>query len=172
MIRKLRIISILILINILIEMSLGLFQYNSMAVTQTVSTDINSINTSKYPLIKEKIQALQKEHPNWNFKILYTGIDWEEAISYEYTGHGTSPKNLVPATSSYSGDWICDYCGDTAYDSGNWKCASVQAIKYMMDPRASLNSNDIFQFLELSYNDQTGYSKDVIKKMLSRKLFR
>ena len=83
------------------------------AVTQTISTDINSINTNKYPQIKELIQGLKKAHPNWNFKILYTGLDWNEVIANEYVGHGRSPRSLVQANNSkYSGDWICSICGD------------------------------------------------------------
>ena len=165
--KKVQIIAILIIINILVSILISSFKYNIKATTQTVSNDISSISDTKYPGIKEKIETLKKEHPNWNFKILYTGINWNDAITYEYTGHGSSPKNLVPDSSSYSGDWVCGYCGDTAYDSGSWKCASVSAIKYMMDSRASLNSSDIFQFLELSYDEASVYSRDVVKQMLS-----
>lgn len=164
--KKIKIISILIIINILVSTIISSIQFSTKAVNQNVSNDFNSIDTGKYPGIKEKIENLKREHPNWNFKILYTGIDWNEAITYEYTGHGKTPKNLVPDSSSYSGDWICGYCKDKKYDSGSWKCASVSAIKYMMDPRASLNSSDIFQFLELSYNGESGYSKDVVRTML------
>lgn len=164
--KKIKIVTILVIINILLSILLNSFIYKIDATTQTVSNDINSLNNTKYPGIKEKINNLKSEHPNWNFKILYTGIDWKDAITYEYTGHGSSPKNLVPDSSSYAGDWVCGYCGDTAYDSGSWKCASISAIKYMMDPRASLNSSDIFQFLELSYDESNGYSKDVVKQML------
>lgn len=164
--KKIQIVAILVIINILANIYLSSFKYNVEAVSQSVSSDFNSLDNNKYPGIKEKIENLKKEHPNWNFKILYTGIDWNEAITYEYTGHGSSPKNLVPDSSSYAGDWICGYCGDTAYDSGSWKCASISAIQYMMDPRASLNSSDIFQFLELSYDESIGYSKDVVKQML------
>lgn len=164
--KKIKIIAILIIINIIGSIIISSIQYNTKAVNQRVSNDINSIDTAKYSGIKEKIQSLKNEHPNWNFKILYTGIDWNEAVTYEYTGHGKTPKNLVPDSSSYSGDWVCGYCKDKKYDSGSWKCASVSAIKYMMDPRASLNSSDIFQFLELSYNGESGYSKDVVKSML------
>ena len=46
--------------------------------------------------MKEQIQQLKTKHPNWSFKILYTDIDWNEAIGKEYLGHGSSPKNLVP----------------------------------------------------------------------------
>ena len=165
--KKVQMVAVLVIINILVSIFLSSFQYNIKAVTQSVSNDINSLDSNKYPGIKEKIESLKAEHPNWNFKILYTGIDWNEAITYEYTGHGSSPKNLVPDSSSYAGEWICGYCGDTAYDSGSWKCASISAIEYMMDPRASLNSSDIFQFLELSYDESSGYSRDVVKQMLS-----
>lgn len=165
--KKVQMVAVLVIINILVSIFLSSFQYNIKAVTQSVSNDINSLDSNKYPGIKEKIESLKAEHPNWNFKILYIGIDWNEAITYEYTGHGSSPKNLVPDSSSYAGEWICGYCGDTAYDSGSWKCASISAIEYMMDPRASLNSSDIFQFLELSYDESSGYSRDVVKQMLS-----
>ena len=161
--KNIKIVTFLLIINIIFN----LFIYSVNGVNQTVSNDINSIDTSKYPGIKEKIDNLKNEHPNWNFKILYTGIDWNEAIAYQYTGHGSSPKNLVPDSSSYRGDWVCSYCGNKAYDSGSWRCASLSAIKYMMDPRASLNSSDVFQFLELSYNEQSGYSRDVLKQMVS-----
>lgn len=165
--KNIKIIAILVIINITIVTVLSLFNYNINATNQTLSSDINSIDNSKYPGIKEKIQSLKSEHPNWNFKILYTGIDWNEAITYEYTGHGKSPKNLVPDSSSYTGEWVCGYCREKEYDSGSWRCASESALKYMMDPRASLNSSDIFQFLELSYDNGTGYSRDTVKKMLS-----
>ena len=146
---------------------LNMFIINVNAVIQTTSNNMNLIDTSKYYGIKEKMDSLKKEHPNWNFKVFYTGLNWEDVIASEYTGHGSSPKNLVPASSSYTGEWLCDYCGDKAYDSGSWKCASSKAIKYMMDPRNSLNYSDIFQFLELSYDESITYSKEVVQKMLS-----
>lgn len=161
--KKIKIVFILLIFNL----SISIIFSSTNAVTQTTSTDINSLDNEKYNGIKQQIEELKKQHPNWNFKILYTGIDWNDAIAHEYTGHGSSPKNLVPGNnSSYSGEWICGLCGDTTYDSGNWKCASESAIKYMMDPRNSLNSLDVFQFLELSYNEENGYSKEVLQKML------
>ena len=123
------------------------------AVSQTTSTDVNSIDSNKYPQVKEMIQKLQSEYPNWKFKILYTDITWADAIANEYVGHGSSPRNLVPANSSYGEEWVCKVCGvNKVYDNGNWHCASESAIAYMMDTRNFLNSNDIFQFLELSYS--------------------
>lgn len=136
------------------------------AVTQTTTTDINSIDSNKYPQIKEKLQELKQVHPNWNFKILYTDIEWTDAIANEYVGHGSSPRNLVPANNNnYTGDWICKACGENkTYDSGNWHCASEAAIAYMMDPRNSTNNTDIFQFMELTYN---GCNMQTIRQMVS-----
>ena len=164
---KIKFISILIIINIISIITENFSTVSKAAdIKQTVSTDINAIDESKYPGIKSKINELKKQYPNWNFKILYTGIKWEDAIKYEYTGHGSSPKNLVPISSNYAGNWICSICKDEVYDSGAWKCASEEAIKYMMDPRNSINTSDIFQFLELSYDQNKGYSKDTVKTML------
>ena len=94
------VITILLTVYILIS----LMNYVVLAVSQSTSSDINSIDTNQYPLIKEMIQSLKSKHPNWNFKILYTDIEWKDAIANEYTGHGSSPKNLVPAVSNCEGE--------------------------------------------------------------------
>ena len=118
-VNNLLVILILIISYIIINLICG---NEVFAITQTTSTDINSIDSNKYPQIKEKLESLQKEHPNWKFKILYTDIEWLDAIANEYVGHGASPRILVPANNSnYGGDWICNACGAGAtYDSGNW----------------------------------------------------
>ena len=156
---------IFILIMIILILQYFCFFTKTFAVNQTISQDIENIDSNKYPQIKEMIQNLKNEHPNWNFKILYTDLEWNEVIENEYVGHGASPRNLVPTSSSYEGEWICSICGDTTYDSGKWHCASQSALKYMMDPRNSLNSSDIFQFLELTYTD---YKIETIQAMLKK----
>lgn len=125
----------------------------AFAVNQSTA-DFNSIDSNTYPQVKEMIQKLKNQYPNWNFKVLYTDIEWSDAIANEYVGHGSSPRNLVPANNiNYDRDWICNICGEQTYDSGKWYCASEAAIAYMMDPRNSLNYSDIFQFMQLSYTD-------------------
>lgn len=158
-----KIISLVLILTILINILMSIIiQNESYAVSQSLSTNIESIDDSKYPGIKGKIKALQSKYPNWTFKILYTGLDWNEVITNEYTGHGGSPKNLVYKTSNYQGAWLCSICGDTAYDNGSWRCASQEAIKYMMDPRTSINESDIFQFEELT---NSGCDINVLKTM-------
>ena len=77
----------------------------------STSYDINAIDESKYPGYKSALQSLQAQYPNWKIKLLYTGLDWNEVIENEYTGHLSSPKNLIYDT--YTGEWICPICGYT-----------------------------------------------------------
>lgn len=161
-IKKQEIFAIIFLILIISNIFFAMVNVNQVfAVNQTISEDINSIDSSKYPGVKEQIQQLKTKHPNWSFKILYTDIDWNEAIGKEYLGHGSSPKNLVPKT--HNSSWICNICGvDKAYDNGGWRCASKSGIEYMMDPRNSINEADIFQFEELT---STSSDVNIVKKM-------
>ena len=158
-----KIIALILIFTILVNISMSVIIKNqTYAVTQSTSTNIGAIDNSKYPGVKEKIKQLQSKYPNWTFKILYTGLDWNEVIANEFTGHGSTPKNLVYKTSSYQGAWLCPICGDTPYDNGSWRCTSEEAIKYMMDPRASINESDIFQFEELT---NSGSDINILKTM-------
>lgn len=103
-----------------------------------------SINTTKYPGYKESIEKLIVAHPNWNFKFLYTGLKFNEAVYGEYSIHSA---NLVPTSSG--SEWICSVCGTKSYDTG-WYGASDKAIAYYMDPRNFLNESNIFQFLDVN----------------------
>src|SRR5699024_9869305 len=85
----------IILIFILVS-SLSLILLKNRTYAANISEDINGLDDSKYPGIKSMIQSLQSQYPNWNFKIFYTGLNWNEVISGEYMGHNASPKNLVP----------------------------------------------------------------------------
>ena len=79
--------------------------------------DINGIDERKYPGYKEKLQSIQNQYSNWNIKVLYTGLDWNNVINGEYAGHGGSPSNLVPQ--SYNGEWLCEICKDRPYENGD-----------------------------------------------------
>ena len=161
-IKKLLMFFILIISYIILNIICG---NEAFAITQTTTTDINSIDSNQYPQIKEMLQSLKNAHPNWNFKILYTDIEWSDAIANEYVGHGASPRNLVPANNAnYTGEWICPTCANTIYDSGNWNCASEAAIAYMIDARNSVNYSDIFQFMELTYSE---CNVDTIRTMVA-----
>lgn len=119
---------------------------NKVWATQTREPYSSKINN--YPGYKELIDKLKKDHPNWNFTIFYTGLDWAQVIKNETTAyHG---RNVVPASKSSA--WKCSVCGETPHGGSSWRCASEAAVSYYMDPRNWLNDTYIFQFENLSYN--------------------
>jgi len=137
----------------------------SFAVSQRIDNQINKIDDKKYPGIKNMIENLQKNHTNWRFKVLYTGLDWNNVIKEE-SKHG---RNLIGINQkNYSGNWLCKECEDNkkTYSGGNWVCVSSEAIAYMMDPRNSLYYEDLFQFLELSNDSTVTYNSNIIKNIL------
>ncbi len=147
--KKNQFVKILLIFTIVIYICLAM-RYCTFA--GTLSSDINGINENKYPGVKSLIQNLKNTHGNYNFQVYYTGIDWTEAITMEYQGHGKSPKNLFSLSDKYKGKWYCPICGSTKYDTG-WYCASIDAIKYMMDPRNSLDETSVYQFKNLEISD-------------------
>lgn len=117
---------------------------------------------SKYPGYQNLIENLKSKHPNWQFKILYTGLDWNQVIKNETTAsHG---RNLVYYDKS--GAWICNTCGNKKYDNGKWRCASETTVSYYMDPRNWIYEDDIFQFENLSY-DPSSQNIDGVRRILS-----
>lgn len=143
-----------ILIVVLIYIVLGMLGSKAFATTPgTLTSDINGIDDSKYPGYKTLINEMKAKHPNYRFLVYYTGMDWNEVITAEYQGHGTSPLNLFQVSSNYNGMWQCPICGTQKYDNGSWCCASKEALAYMMDPRNSINDSDVFQFKDLEGSD-------------------
>ncbi len=130
----------------------------------TLSRDINALDDGLYPGYKTLINNLKAKHGNYEFLLYYTGLDWNEVLTAEYQGHGRSPKNLFQIGNSYNGMWICPICGTAKYDNGTWCCSSLEALSYMMDPRNSINENDIFQFKDLESAD---VSYDDIAKVVA-----
>lgn len=106
------------------------------------------------PGITSLVNSLKTAHSNYNFKFYNTGIDWNEAILREYQGHGYSPTNLFSPGTKYSGKWYCPICGTKKFDNGLC-CASMEALKYMMDPRNSITEDSVFQFKSLETADVT-----------------
>lgn len=144
------------------------FIIKSYGATYTYTKSSNNLPSNFntiYPGYKSLLQTLAKAHPNWTFKLYETGLDWDTVINNEYTGHGKSPKNLVP--SDYTNAWICSICGKKEYDDDDrWYCASRAAIEYVMDPRNSIIDSKIFQFLQLA-NDKN-ITKAQVKTMASK----
>ena len=158
--KKNEVISVVILIIFVMYLCISnIIQIKSYAAqsTQDYSSKINN-----YPGYKELIDNLKAKYPNWKFKILYTGLDWNQVIKNETSAsHG---RNLVYYDKT--GAWICSTCGDKAYDTGKWRCASEVAVSYYMDPRNWLNEDYIFQFENLNYDSST-QTIDGINKIIN-----
>lgn len=152
---------LLIIFLIIIYLFLNLIVCCTYATSQVVSDNIDGIDDEKYPGIKALIKQLQKEHPNWKFEILYTKLDWNTVIENE----SVHSRNLVPLNYSSGQSFVCETCGNTLYEASSWKCASKTAIQYLMDPRYFLNEYNIFQFLDIKYNQSC--TKENIQKMVS-----
>ena len=145
----------LLIITLLFYVFLNIIQSNEVKAAESYryTYDGNNLDTNKYPGVKEKIDILKRNHPNWTFTIMETGLEWDQVIKAEYSGHWSSPKNLIQ---NKSGSWICSICGDHPYDNGSWRCASEMTIRYYMDSRNWLVDNEyLFQFLQIDYKETT-----------------
>lgn len=153
---------LLIMIITIILISNILFINESQAKTQNTKDYQKGSNIlDDYPGYSTLLDNLLKEHPNWTFTILYTGLDWNTVIKNETTAsHG---RNLVQ---NKSGEWVCSVCGDKPYDNGSWRCASASTVSYYMDPRNSLYEDYIFQFENLKWVDGK-YTLDGINQIIS-----
>ena len=129
---------------------------NSVAQQFRIIAGID-IDTNKYPGIQEKVNELSFKHPNWQFEVLYTGIDFYTAVQGEYE-YDSRKANLVD-TNVYKGDWIAP----NPYVSGNWASASYNGIAYFMDTRNFLNDVDAFQFVDLADYYNSGATLDSIQ---------
>lgn len=107
---------------------------------------------------KVYLRRLHELYPNWEFKAVQTGIDWNTLVSNEVNKTGQI-KNLVYGSSSYPHyNWRSttvgyNYVTDkwSPYDGTTWYAASDELVAYYLDPRTYLYENYIFVFESLSY---------------------
>lgn len=144
---------VILIISVFIYIFISLIGASYAATKGTLTRDINGIDENKYPGFKTLINNLKSKHSNYTFLVYYTGLSWDEILVSEYQYHGVSPLNLFQVSNNYNGMWQCPICGSRNYDNGSWCCASLDAIAYMMDPRNSINENDVFQFKDLEGAD-------------------
>lgn len=149
-----KLISICLILAMVIYIILSSFSIGGSGVSQAAGYVSLSEAESLCPGITSLVNSLTSSNSGYTFLYYNTGIDWEEAVLREYQGHGSSPMNLFKVGTKYSGMWYCPVCGTTSYDNG-YCCASMDAIRYMMDPRNSLTADSVFQFKSLETGDVT-----------------
>jgi beta-N-acetylglucosaminidase len=122
---------------------------------------------------KVLLRELHEKYPNWVFKAVDTGLDWNDVVNNEVNVKGRV-NNLVNCTSlapNYS--WRSSTVGynyqtDTysSYDGATWFAASDQLVKYYLDPRNYLTSEKaVFAFEKLSYD--SSQTKSGVETILS-----
>ena len=92
------------------------------------------------------INALKAEHPNWIFKAVHTGLDWNMVVSHESY---EVDQGISLVEDIYGAEWKKD--GQNYYMDGNYVIASKGAVAYVLDPRNFINNNGIFMFEALRF---------------------
>ena len=149
-----KLLSILLIFSILtVTFSVFFVKNESKAVTMSKSyTQYVKSGISAFPKSYQSyLKKLEELHPNWVFKAYYTGIDWDELTS-------SSAENKCKKNTIYfkNGSTIMDpkalcVCGQEG--DSNYYCASSSTVNYYLDPRNFLSEAQVFQFLDLSYDE-------------------
>ncbi|MBO5856952.1 MAG: Ig-like domain-containing protein [Clostridia bacterium] len=149
----------------------------STTYTGYVSATYVIVNTNSGALenipeeYKSYIEALLATHPDWNFVVYDTGIEWDSLFSTNAqcalgtnVVHSSYPLSYR-STQSGAYNWRADVWYSPDNETG-WYQANTQLIAYYMDPRNFINEQHIFMFEALSYDEKT-QTLDGVKKILS-----
>ena len=89
--KNVKTVALVIVFIITINLILGIVNIDYTYAAQERLDVSNKLNN--YPGYTNLINKLKTAHPNWKFKILYTGLDWNQVIKNETTAwHG---RNLI-----------------------------------------------------------------------------
>lgn len=121
----------------------------------------------------ESLYILHQQHPNWEFKVMNTGLVWNDAVNAEFDADKSLVKNTSPSSwkSTANGEYLwMDANGNdggyTTHDGGSWNAASKEIIAYCMDPRNFLSERAVFMFEQQSYDPEL-HTLEGIQRMLA-----
>ena len=118
----------------------------------------------------DKLAIMKKAHPNWKFKAINLGLDFNTAVSNE----SIIGRSLIQVTSSTNDEGYLNtssgsynYYTDTfeALDGSSWFAANNATVAYYLDPRNFLSDMYIFGFEGLSYD--SAISDDTYKNSIN-----
>ncbi|MGN0402301.1 MAG: hypothetical protein ACI4HQ_08590 [Acetatifactor sp.] len=116
----------------------------SFGTTYALESGEGYVDIEQFPeSYRQPLTALKEQHPNWTFVKMNTGLDWNTVIAEEMKGG----KSLVYYT-------FPDWAKNGLYDQGTWYYATEDVLKIYMDPRNGLTEDAIFQFEQLTYNEE------------------
>ena len=114
---------------------------------------------------KEKLRQLHAEYPNWIFVADHLEISWSDAYKRQ-TEVGVSLIQSPNAWKSMKpGAYSWENNSYISYDSGGWYAAHDDVVAYFLDPRNFLNSQSIFQFVGMSF-DENVHTKEALSNVL------
>lgn len=116
----------------------------SSSYTQYIKSGIRAFPES----YQKKLAYVKYNHPNWQFKAYYTGIDWNELTSS--SAENQCLKNTMYKSALVDPLTLC-VCGRNG-DPGYY-CASAKMVNYYLDPRNFMDESMVFQFLDLANGD-------------------
>lgn len=101
-----------------------------------------------------KLRIIHASYPNWTFKALNTGLDFENSITAEQS-----------VSSIQGGDKYYDLSsGKKIQTESGWYKANRETVGYYLDPRNFLNEQGILMFESLEYSDN--YTTTVVQSVL------
>lgn len=120
---------------------------------------------------KASLRSLHKKYPEWVFKPINTGLDWNTVIKEESVFRINTTQTSINANTNFADlstasgayDWSTDRF--TVCDGSNWYSASSDLIKYYMDPRNFLDERYIFSFESLAYDK--AHTKEGVQSILN-----
>lgn len=116
---------------------------------------------------KDGLRQLHADFPSWTFILQNTGLDFNNAVMNEMVG----TRNLVTvgAISSYKSIDEGKYDFTTSkwptFDGNDWVCASVDILRYYMDPRNFLYDPYVFQYEKQTFNSEI-HTLEGVKEMV------
>lgn len=149
-----RIMSLLLCLSVLL--SVFAIPQISSAETTDAAYRTELLNKGFPESYVDSLVAVHKEHPTWVFEPYFTNLTWAELFSEKAEMYPR--RNLVNVNSISS--WLAndsryyDPATNTysVFDTGTWAQVSEDLLAYYMDPRNFLDSTNIFQFEDLSYD--------------------
>lgn len=135
--------------------------YNSDGSTSSGDSDFETyLSNEGFPdSYKDQLRELHAAHPNWIFKAVHTGLEWNDVVTNEVNIRGRVNNMVEGYSSNPRYNWRSttvgyDYKTDTwsSYDGSTWFAASDDLVKYYLDPRVYLYEKFVFAFETLSYD--------------------
>ena len=143
------------------------------------TTDLERVRAF-YPSIARKVDELKRKHPSWKFEFINTGYTFDQMTRAQFgEGRGLNnryaPINLIESYGGkyFSAEWIDQARAHLGFDTNvaakRWQAPSLNAVRYLMDPRTYLNENNVFTFMSLQGSNMfnESKSKEIITSVLS-----